>query len=709
MTRWFHLFVLLAALASQPAFSQDSGAQAPTDGSTQGEPAASSDTPTPDDGEPAATRGLDTMVVTAPGRDATRFNVIQGTNVLEGEELLRETSATLGETLERQPGITSTGFVPGSARPVIRGLDGPRIRVLNNGVGTLDASVTSPDHQTAVEPLLMDRVEVIRGAGTLRFGSSGVGGVVNVLDGRIPTEVPENIYDATVRGSYGTNARDRAGAAAVDVGVGQFVIHGEGFVRRTNDFRVPGNARSDDLIALEGPEPNEPGGYLINTDIDDHQGGALGGSWVFDKGYLGASWATKESNYGLSGLIEEEHGEEGHGEEEEEVDGPRIDMEQDRYDFAGELNHPLGPFDQASFRAVYGDYEHSELEGDEVATKFTNEAWEGRFELRQAPIGDLDGTVGVQFVSRDFAALGAEAFVPQSDTFQFGIFAIEQLALGPFSLEGGFRYEHTNVQSDEVRKDLTFNAFSFSLGGSWSPDEDWLFGVQLTRTERAPIAEELFSNGPHLATFGFEVGDASLDKEIGWGLEATARKRLGPVTGSLSLFYNPFEDYIFQSLTGEEEDGLPVRMYVQNDAVLWGGELELEWLAWQNEHVAVAFDAGLDYVRGRVDGGPDLPRIPPFRARIGAEARSRYVDGRIEVWRVDEQNRTGPFELPTEAYTFLNASVAIRPMPDRAKDFSVVVEGRNLTDEKARNHVSFTKDILPLAGIDVRVLARLDF
>ncbi len=640
---------------------------------------------------------LDEIVVTISGHEKSRFDVIHGTNVLDGDDLRRQLEAGIGDTLSRQTGVSSTGFAPGASRPVIRGLGGPRVRVLQNGVGTVDASTTSEDHAVASEPLLAERIEVLRGAGTLRYGSSAVGGVVNVIDGRVPSRVPENGMEAVVEGGYGSAADERraAGAAnaAVPLGPGHLVIHGDGFIRRTHDLEVPG-------------------GRVENSAVESH-GGSGGLSFVGDDGFLGVSFSRGETVYGVP-LGEEEdeeghHEEEEHGDEEHGHENVQIDGRQNRFDLASELRRDFGPFAAVAGRAVWADYQHTELEGGERGTVFENRGLEGRLELIQQPFGALDGVVGFQFLTRDFEAIGEEAFVPQTDTLQWGLFAVEELHLDPFTIEGGLRLERTEYDPSRGFGDASFTGVSASLGAAWEPTEEWILGASLSRTERAPSVEELFSDGPHLATGGFEIGDADLDEEVAWSLELTTRRRLGRLTGGLNLFYTRFEDFIFQQEAGGIEDGLPIRLYVQRDAMFHGAELDIAYELFETDAWTGILDLGADYVRGREHNGSDLPRIPPIRVRVGAEARSTWVDGRIEVLWVDDQSRVADGEAPTDDHTLLNASLSFRPMPEKRPDLSILLQGRNLTDEKARNHVSFLKDQLPLAGRDVRVSVRLAF
>jgi iron complex outermembrane receptor protein len=642
---------------------------------------------------------FDEIVITAAPHPRARFEVIHGTTVLSGEELERSLQPTIGETLGELPGVSSTYFGPGASRPVIRGLDGPRIRVLQNGLGALDASVTSPDHALAVDAMQARRIEVVRGAGTLLYGSAAVGGVVNVDDGRIPSRVPEDWLEGHVSALYGSAAEEKAAAAGLTMGFGQVAFRAAGSLRDTNDLSIPGFPVSEQLAALTGAERG-PEGSVPNSDIDT-RGGTVGGSWIFDEASLGAAYGIFESSYGAPSDPEE---------------AVRIDLEQQRLDLRGELDRDILLFDESSLQLAYADYQHDEIENGSLATHFDNDAWEGRLDFVQKKWKGLHGSMGFQFLDRDFAARGGEAFTPPNETLLWGLFAAEELHIGPFILEAGLRFERQRSQARDLDFDRNFSGVSFFAGAGWLPRQDWLLGVSVARTERLPAAEELLSNGPHLATRGFDVGDPSLDEEIGLTFEATLRRRRGRVTGGINAFYTRFDDYIFlQNIGLVDADGNPdpngeliLREYRQSEANFYGGEVQLVAEAIQHDLFTGIVDLALDYVRAEEsDSDEPLPRIPPLRLKAGIEGRSDYLDGRVELWWVREQDRVSQFELPTDGYVMLNASVIVHPFP--GERIMLLVQGRNLTDEEARNHVSVLKELVPLPGRDVRLTLRVAF
>lgn len=656
---------------------------------------------------PPGGHGVEEILTTARPFGQSDFDAVQGTAVLSGEELSRRVQATLGDTLDALPGVSSSYFGPGASRPIIRGLGGGRVRVLTGGIGSIDASTTSPDHALAIEPLTLGRIEVIRGPATLLYGSSAVGGVVNVFDSRIPVERPDQDISGGVRAGYATANDGWEGQAEFNVGLGPFVLHVDGYRRDTDDLEIPGHAESDALIALEGEEHEEgERGLLPNSDVDN-KGGAVGLSYLFDTGFLGVSVSRNDMNYGVPGGH-------GHGHEEEEAgahdeDGVRVDLNQTRFDLMGEIGRDMGLFETAKLRFGYADYTHRELEGDEIGTTFTNEGWEGRLELVQKTAGGLKGAVGVQLLSRDFAAIGDEAFVPPTDTFQWGLFVIEEYSLDAWVFEAGARLERQEVKAPDLGLERNFTGISTSAGVGYDLDDQWRISLSGARTERLPGAEELFSDGPHAATAAYEVGNPDLGKEVAWSGELALKKRFGRVTGSVNLFYNRFNGFIYEAFTGREEDGLRELEFRQADAEFWGGEAELSYLAYEDRDIRTKLTLAADVVRAKLrDIDEPLPRIPPRSLTAGIEVLSRYVDGTLEIQLVDDQSRTAPFELRTGGYALINASLGFHPFPDHA-DLTLSLMARNLGDTEARTHTSFLKDLAPLPGRDFRFVALYRF
>jgi iron complex outermembrane receptor protein len=635
------------------------------------------------------------ILVTASPDARSQNEIAQPTSVLSGEELMLEMQPTLGETLNQQPGVTSTFFGPGASRPVIRGLGGDRIRVLEGGLGTGDASTTSPDHAVSVDPLAAEQIEVLRGPATLLYGSSAVGGVVNVIDNRVPDHMPGEPISGTVELRGGTVSDERGGGASFDGALGRrFAWHADFVKRETEDYEIPGFA--------EGTAENS---------ATDTEAGAVGLSWIGNDAFLGLAVRQHESLYGIPGGHAHEH----HEGEEEEEEGERIrvDLEQQRWDLRGGLTRPFGIFRGANLRFGKTDYEHRELEGEETGTIFLNDSWEGRLELLQRSFGPVSGSIGLQAQSRDFEAIGEEAFVPPTQTDSLAVFTFQEIVRGPWRFQLGGRYETQDVTADAVDLAVdsrSFDGLSGSAGLVWQPEGDgYSVGLSLARSTKLPNAEELFSNGPHLATNAFEIGDPDLEEETSLGLDLTFRKTSGPLTGEINLFVNRFDDFIFESFTDEEEDGLTVFRYVQQDAEFRGAELSGVYELFHDEPYHVDVEFGTDFVRAELrDTGDPLPRIPSQRYHLGFHYRGEKIQGRIEGQRVEEQDRVAAFERPTDGYTLLNASVGYRFFTSTMV-YDVLLRGTNLTDEEARNHVSFLKDLVPLPGRDLSLALRLTF
>lgn len=577
----------------------------------------------------------DEIIVTGSPLTTTVDEAITGVSVLTGEELSRRLAGTIGETLKNEPGVSSTFFGAGASRPIIRGQGGDRVRVLLNGIGSIDASSASPDHAVAAEPAQAERIEVLRGASLLRYGSSGSGGIINVIDGRIPTELPEDGIDGAVRIGASSVDNGREAAGSVDFGAGNLVFHVDGTFRETDDYEIPGFAESAEFRALEeaeeggeeeGEEEEEAFGSLDNSQTKSTS--ITGGvSYVGERGFFGVAVHKFDSDYGIPGGHEEgEEEEEEEGEEEEGEEQVTIDLDQTRVDINGALEID-GFIEKVQFFGGYADYEHTEFEAPgEVGTVFTNEGYEARLEAIQRENNGWAAAYGIQLRNRDFSAIGEEAFVPPTETDQIGIYTFQEIELGQFHLEGAARYENTQQENSVTNQDVDFDLISLSAGGDVNLTEAIRFGGTVFRTERAPTTEELFSDGPHLATSQFEIGDPNLGKETATGVEAALRYRQDGRYLTLNAFYTDYSDYIFETETGEVEDGLDVFQFVGEDATFRGFEVQGGADLAQFGSFTLKADALAEYVRAKTDSG-DLPRIPPLSVLTGIEADSERFSG----------------------------------------------------------------------------------
>lgn len=643
-----------------------------------------------------AAQKIESVVVTATALGRKEADLAQPATVLSGDELRRKRAASIGETLSNELGVQSSAFGPGAARPIIRGLDGPRVRVLENGVGTLDVSTLSPDHAVATEPLFAHQVEVLRGPASLLYGSGAIGGVVNVVTNLIPDFAPpEPTGSADLR--FGSANGERTGAAEITGGAGNFAMHLEGFSRNTKDYRIPGRAVKDD--------PDSATGRLPDSHIDSRGGGA-GASWVSGSSYAGLGVTRLESDYGVpSG------------------EGLSISLRQTRWQGAADIDNPIAGITRARVRLGGSDYEHREIEGSgEVGTTFTNKAREGRLELGHVPWQDGKGALGFQFADRDFSAVGEEVVVPKTRTRNAAIFLVEEKSLGAWTLDGGARFERETQTPEGNNPARSFSLGTFSAGAVWRFAPAYQLSLYATRAERGPAAEELYSNGPHGATESFEVGDAGLRKEVSRNLDLTLRRTEGELQWKVNLFANRVRDYIYAASRDEDGDGvadivndegeldpeggLLYQQFTQGDARFHGLEAELRY---QPKGSAWGVRVFGDLVRGSLDSGGNLPRISPSRFGAALDAKSGPWSGVVTATRVLEQDRVADLESATPGYTKVDAEVSYRFAGASRAGLVAYLQGTNLLDREIRVHTSYLKEVAPLMGRSFLLGLRGDF
>ncbi len=647
-------------------------------------------------------RELDEVEIQADPFSRSRDDILQPVEVLNGAELDRRRANTLGETLDRQIGVQNSFFGTGSGRPVIRGQEGPRVQVLNDGIASQDVSTVSVDHAVTIDPFVAEQIEVIKGPAALLYGSGAVGGAVNVIDGRIPTKGSDDGFAGRAQ-IYGDSAADTFGAAArLDVGAtdSPFLFHADVYYRDSEDYEIPG-------FASHEPDEDEEPGIVENSAVET-EGGSIGFTVRGEDAYVGVAVSRFDTLYGVPGHAHEHHHEDEEDarallalahddDEEEEEEGPvRIDMEQTRFDVEAGLKTDLTMFSSVRLRTGYTDYEHVELEGDEIGSEFDNEQTDLRLEIEHAPIGAWRGVYGLNWSDRDFSAVGEEAFVPPNQTDTFALFLIETAQFGAWSVETGVRWESQEIDVAGAA-DSDHDAFSFSLAGRYQFAEHWSTLLRFDRAQRAPSAEELYSDGPHIATATFEIGDVDLDEETSNQFEIGLHYDTDALHLELNAFHNSFDDFIFLADTGLEEDELPVRLWTQDDARFTGIEGLARYHLGETEVGHFDLTARFDHVRGRLDDGGDLPRISPTRFGLGLDWHNDAWSGGIEVLRVAEQDRVADFEEETDGYTLLSADLTYG-FEWGASEFEVFVQGRNLTDEEARVHTSLVKERAPLPG-----------
>ncbi|HET9230483.1 MAG TPA: TonB-dependent receptor, partial [Vitreimonas sp.] len=571
-----------------------------------------------------------------------------------------------------------------------------RVRVLQNGIGAIDASTASPDHAVTSDALDAERIEVLRGAAALAYGGNAIGGVVNVVDQSIPTRAIEGVEFGGLA-AYSSVDEGTQGDADLGLGAGPFALRLNASARSTNAYDTP-----------IGKAENQ---------WTDMRAYSAGGSVVRDWGFTGLAVKRTEDQYGLLPGAPGEAG--GH-----------IELEQTRIEARGDFRISAGPFNRLDFGAQHSDYEHTEFEaGGEAGTRFLSEGWEARGEAHHRA-ERLRGAIGVQASDVDFAAEGEEAFITSTNTQDLGVFAVERYDTGSWGLEGGLRFERRAIDN-EASGERQFDNTSASFGAFVRPAQNWFLGATVARTQRAPTAIELFSDGPHLATANFELGNPDLGQEEATSFEVSARYERGPVRFEINLFHIDFSDYIALVERGDvwwldedtdtsgfaaDEAGapaaadliLPVFNFTQQDATFTGGEISAEAQLFEVRGFAVSGDVAFDLVEAEFDGGGHPPRIPPRSLTVGMTAENDVWRGRIEAVDTAEQDRLAPFESATDGYTFVNASLGFRPGGGDGA-WTIRLDGRNLTDELGRVHSSFLKDDLPLPGRNLRLTVTTEF
>ena len=601
-------------------------------------------------------------------------------SVLAGPGLDQRRAATLGDTVRDVPGVSSSHFGAGASRPIIRGFDGPRVRVLNDGVDTLDAATVSPDHAVTSDPFGARQIEILKGPATLLYGGGAIGGVVNVIDSRIPTAVPKRGYQADTGLQFNSSANEIAGFLGFTVGHGNIAARLEGTTRN-----------ADDYYTAQGF--GDPPSRRVRNSFNNGWNFSAGTSWIADWGHVGAAYSEYRTEYGIPS---------------EET--TFISMRSRRLDVRGEVREPFDGIEKIRFRLANVWYQHREIEDGAVGTTFHNHALDGRVEVVHRLFDGLRGVVGLQGLRRDFTAIGEEAFLPQTLTQSVGAFLIERYSFGAFHVEGGLRYDRQHIRPTGGQPSRRHNGFSASVGGTWDFLPGYGATIAFSRSQRLPTAEELYANGPHVATGQFEIGDVNLRPETSYNLELGLRKKSGALRFGVSVYRNVVKDFIFQSDSGAvTAEDLRIVNFRQANAELYGLEAEVTYAVTDNIDVSVFGD----YVRGRLTGGANLPRIPPGRlgARLDARHDTRHggLSGFVQFYHVFGQDQAAAFETATPGYNMLNVGVACSGQFNPINTWQVFLRANNLLNERAIEHTSFIKQSAPLPGINLTLGTRFTF
>lgn len=658
----------------------------------------------------AAEHQLQSVEVSATGLPLGVTEMAAPVSVLEGELWQQRRAATLGDSLTSEPGIHATHFGAGASRPVIRGMDGPRVGVLANGTELHDASTISPDHAVVTETLLTQQVEVLRGPAALAHGGA-VGGVVNLVDRKVPTARPDKGYEGEAEVRWSSAAREKAGAMGLTAGQGPLVLRVEAAGRTADDYRVGGDWRA------------EHGGRKVPGSFSDGNTGSVGLSWVGDKGYLGAAYTRQRAEYGLPGHVHsdchphgshlhcgghghdhdhdhDEHGHdahEGHGHE----DAPVVDLTSHRWDLRGEWRQPWEGVEAVRLKGSHTRYSHDEIDEGAVSTAFRNRAHDLRLEVQHAPLAGWRGVVGVSQGQRNFSAEGAEAYVPDTRTQKQGLFLLEEYQWGDWRLQAALRHDRQNVKRQHDELERKHHATSASVGTVWKFQPGWQATASFSHAARLPSAEELFANGLHMATNSWEVGDSRLRKETSNAWDVGVRKLTGDTTWSANFYHHRINGYIY-GRTVDEDDGFQLQHYTQADARFTG----LEGQVRQRINRFLGVSVFGDVVRAKLADGGHLPRIPAARLGLRVDGSWQGWEAMAEWVQVARQHRTAAYEERTGGYGMLNLAASYR---FANSPLQLMLKAENLTDRLAYAHTSAIKHAAPLKGRNITVALRAEF
>ena len=638
----------------------------------------------------------ETKEATFPGTD---FN-------LNGRELSIRREATLGETLNDVPGVTSSYFGPNASRPILRGMEGERAQIMQNGTSVLDASSASPDHAIGVDPMVAEQIEIVRGPASLIYGGGNVGGVINVTDHRIPKESLDGMIGRG-EAKYGGADNERSGVAVVDVGNGRFAIHADAYQRLTDDLKIPKSAAQN--LINDGYAQHTNNGRLLNSGAETN-GGALGASLTFEEGYAGISFAQANNFYGTVA--------------EPNV---KIDMRNDRWDFASEIFNPNVMITRAKFLLTHTEYQHQEIDGGIVGTTFSNRGNEGRIEATHTKLGDLSGSIGAQFSDTQSQAIGEEAFMPSTQTKKQGIYLYEEMPMGKVLLSGAARLDYSQISSAGGDRfgpsaHVSFAPTNIAVGGQYAMDSAWSINLNFSHAERAPAATELFAHGAHIATNQYMLGNSQLSNEISNNFEVRLNWKTAKHSASFSTYYNRFSNFITGFNTGcwvnelgnNSNCAYSQNNYTLSETQIKGVPAEFKGVEAQGKFRIYEGQGDLDLnLRGDYlqandrETGKPLPRIAPMRIGAGFDYQLDRLHGNLDVLHAFKQDRLAAQETSTGAYTLVNATLSYQFKS--AFHLEAFAKARNLLNEDIRDHSSYLKEIAPMGGRSLLLGIRGEF
>ncbi len=662
---------------------------------------------------------LEDIIVTSEGIKHAVPTTARPVTVLTGDYLRNKVGQTIGETLSNEPGITSQSFGAGVGSPVIRGQAGSRVRVMQNSLGNNDMSSLSPDHANGVDPVIAERVEVLRGPSTLLYGSGTIGGIVNVIDNRIPETAPDKLIGGAGEQRYDSATNESASALKLEGGKNKFAYHVDGFYRDQNNTHIGGVAIDEAAARQHDPSFNAiPPGELINTDgfIGNSQarsrGGSVGMSFIDEGGLVGAAANSLEKTYGIAP----------DGDGEPPV---TVKLTQTKYDVKGQLNEPFAFIDAIRLKFGYTDYKHLEIEGGAVDNTFLNESFESRLELEHKPVVGLDGVIGFQSLNSAFEALGKESqIVPKSNIESYALFAVESFKHHSLTFDFGVRAELNRV-SPINNNDKSYVPINGSASALWQINDNHQVSLAFTHSERAPQVQELFVDGFHHATRSYERGNAGLGKELSNNIDLGYRFTDDWVSAEFNLFHNWANDYIYQQRSATElfdaasgsfaapgtgcDTCFPVLGSQQRNAIFKGFEAQAIFPLMQNEYGAFDLTLFGDYTRGSFNNGRDVPRMPPLRygLQLGYEKNEWSANARLT--RAEAQTNAGNNETQTDSYLLLNVGGQYKLTDLHGADILLFAKGKNLLNENIRNSTSFLRNFAPEPGRSAEIGIRVNY
>lgn len=685
-----------------------------------------------------AVQTLETIQVQAHPLIQTAADFAVADHVVD-QKALSERATTIGDALADELGVYSNQFGTGASRPVIRGQDGPRVKVLQHASETADVSTLSPDHAVTVDPILAKQVEVIRGPSTLLYGAGTVGGLVNVTDQKIPTQMPADGLEGTVGLRYNSGSDEKLASAGVTAGIGEnFALRVEGSKRKANNYIAHAgyftehSHHEEDENGNEIEEIHREKARRVDNTFAEGQTVNIGGSWIHDRGFVGLSYSNRQDQYGLPGHSHEyhdchPHGNElhcgGHGpapqpdpnavEEEHAHGGPWVDLESHRYDMRTELNNPFAGFDKLRAHASFTDYEHDELEENEVISNFKSKGYDARLELVHVPVAGWEGVIGTQYSQQKINLAGgieeheghshSSVLMADTKTEKYSLFGLEHKQIGDVHVELGARVEHQKIDVDSTQKNYSDTGVSGSAAANWEFAPNYKLSVVGSHQQRLPLAQELYADGVHFATNTYERGNQDLDVEKSNNLELGLHYEGDKLDYHVHVYHNWFDNYIYGSTTDSEGDFRLVD-YTQDKARFYGTEAQAGYQINDMYKLSVFGD----YVRGKIEG-ENAPRVPA--GRLGTKVEADFADGwsgLAEYYHVFNQGKIASYEDETQGYNMVNLGLSYANTIADKNAYRVYFKANNLLDDQVYSHTSFLSNI-PQVGRNFTVGVQYDF